>query len=272
MNLIAIGDNVVDCYLDQEKYYPGGNCVNVAVNAKRNGAANVAYIGIFATDDKAAHIKYALEMESVKHDLSRIAEGISGQPRVSLTEDGDREFVGGPKNTVQHRFKIQLTPEELDYISKFDICHVSCYSSMEGELEKLSKVIDVSYDFSDKADLNYIGSITEYIKFAFFSVSELTNGELQKFIEQVRGFKFEVAAFTRGNLPALFLKDGEIYEQKLQPVTVVDTMGAGDSLIAGFLVNYLNGKDIESAIEKGTESAAKTCSFYGGFGYPQVLE
>lgn len=34
MRIIGIGDNVVDCYLDQGLYYPGGNCVNVAVNAK----------------------------------------------------------------------------------------------------------------------------------------------------------------------------------------------------------------------------------------------
>ena len=31
MKLIAIGDNVTDCYMDEGVYFPGGNAVNVAV-------------------------------------------------------------------------------------------------------------------------------------------------------------------------------------------------------------------------------------------------
>ena len=38
MKLIAIGDNVTDCYMDEGVYFPGGNAVNVAVNCKKNGA------------------------------------------------------------------------------------------------------------------------------------------------------------------------------------------------------------------------------------------
>ena len=35
MKLIAVGDNVTDCYLDEGIYYPGGNAVNVAVDCKK---------------------------------------------------------------------------------------------------------------------------------------------------------------------------------------------------------------------------------------------
>lgn len=47
MKLIAVGDNVTDCYLDEGIYYPGGNAVNVAVDCKRDGAEKVNYIGVF---------------------------------------------------------------------------------------------------------------------------------------------------------------------------------------------------------------------------------
>ena len=40
--MIAVGDNVVDCYLDDHVYYPGGNAVNVAVNCRRDGIEDVA--------------------------------------------------------------------------------------------------------------------------------------------------------------------------------------------------------------------------------------
>ena len=35
MKLIAVGDNVTDCYLDEGIYYPGGNAVNVAASRLR---------------------------------------------------------------------------------------------------------------------------------------------------------------------------------------------------------------------------------------------
>lgn len=269
MKLIAVGDNVVDCYLDQKKYYPGGNCVNVAVNARKNGAEDAAYIGVFATDDKAAHIKYALKEEKINFDLSRTAEGISGQPGVTLTEEGDRVFVSGAKNTVQRKLKLQLIEEDLNFIKEFDICHVSCYSSMESELPKLAKTIDISYDFSNHLELDYIEKVAPHIKYAFFSAADLPEEELNWFIERLKGFGFEAAALTRGSDPALFISKNKVFEQKLTKIPVIDTMGAGDSLIGGFLVNYIDGANMEEAIEKATKSAEATCGFYGGFGYPK---
>lgn len=53
MKLIAVGDNVTDCYLVEGIYYPGGNAVNVAVDCKRDGAEKVNYIGVFGNDDRA---------------------------------------------------------------------------------------------------------------------------------------------------------------------------------------------------------------------------
>jgi fructoselysine 6-kinase len=271
MKLITIGDNVVDCYLDRNEYFPGGNCVNVAVNAKRNGASSVGYIGIFATDEPAEHIKEVLRQEGVSIQFSRDAFGITGQPKVTLNEDNDRVFIGGPKDTVQHRFKIQLIPEEVDYIKQFDLCHVSCYSSMESELAKLSEVIKVSYDFSNRKDLDYISSIAPFVSYAFFSAAELSDEELNEFIESLAPFQFDIIGLTRGGKPAVFVHNQEVYQQKLRQIDVVDTMGAGDSLIAGFLTEYADSHDIEKAIEKGTLSAEKTCQQYGGFGYPAKM-
>jgi len=271
MKLITIGDNVVDCYLDRKEYFPGGNCVNVAVNAKRNRAEEVAYIGIFANDAPAKHLQFALKQEGIDYHFSRIAAGITGQPKVSLSPDGDRIFVGGPKNTVQHRFKIQLTLEELDYIRQFDLCHVSCYSSMESELQKLAEVIKIAYDFSDNKALDYIESIAPYISFAFFSAAELSEDNLETFISSIQAFQFEVIVITRGGNPAIIISEQGRFYQKLNKIDVIDTMGAGDSFIAGFLTSYIENKNILSAIEQGTKSAENTCQVYGGFGYPQPL-
>lgn len=44
MKIAAIGDNVIDRYLNKDVMYPGGNAVNVAAHASMLGA-QAAYIG-----------------------------------------------------------------------------------------------------------------------------------------------------------------------------------------------------------------------------------
>ncbi|ERI89760.1 kinase, PfkB family [Clostridiales bacterium oral taxon 876 str. F0540] len=268
MNIIAVGDNVADCYLDQKLFYPGGNAVNVAVNCKRYGFDKSAYIGIFGNDEKAEHIKWALDKEGVSYERSRCMLGISGQPRVNLTQEGDRVFVGGPKNTVQHTVRLRLTPDDLDYISKFDVCHTSCYSSIEQELLNIKKFCDISFDFSDYKYEDYLKKVCPNIKFAFFSGSSLELEEIKDIIRKCHELGTEIVGVTRGGKGALFSKNGEIFEQSIKETEIVDTMGAGDSFIAGFLTSYLDSKDMVKSLDFAADCAAKTCTFHGGFGYP----
>ncbi|HAQ06650.1 MAG TPA: carbohydrate kinase [Bacillus bacterium] len=272
MRIITIGDNVVDCYMDQGKYYPGGNCVNVAVNCKRSGAEEVGYIGVFATDDKALHIKNVLEQEKVNYSLSRVVEGVSGQPRVNLTDDGDRVFIGGPKDTVQHIVKLKLIPRDYEYIDHFDVCHTSCYSSLEEELPHLAEHIKVSFDFSDKFDPQYLEKVCPHISYGFFSGSHLSDEELEKLIEEIGKYQVEVVGITRGSKPAIFIHDGTTYQQECLEAEIVDTMGAGDSFIGGFLNEFISNGDMEMALKFAAKSASITCGFYGGFGHPKDLE
>ena len=104
MKLIAVGDNVTDCYLDEGIYYPGGNAVNVAVDCKRDGAEKVNYIGVFGNDDRADYIRACMEEEGVTCERSRKVFAPTCQPGVKINEEGDRIFVGGIRDTCQHMF------------------------------------------------------------------------------------------------------------------------------------------------------------------------
>lgn len=90
MKLIAVGDNVTDCYLDEGIYYPGGNAVNVAVDCKRDGAEKVNYIGVFGNDDRADYIRACMEEEGVTCERSRKVFAPTCQPGVKINEEGDR--------------------------------------------------------------------------------------------------------------------------------------------------------------------------------------
>ena len=170
MKLICIGDNVVDCYLDEGIYYPGGNAVNVAVNAKKDGAAKVGYIGVFGDDEEAESIIADLHAEGVDTTRSRRVYAPTAHPGVKLV-DGDRVFVKGLRDTCQHLFSIRIVDEDMEVIKDYDLIHTSCFSNLEYELEGLSKLLDVSFDYSERMDDEYLERTIRHVKYAFFSAS-----------------------------------------------------------------------------------------------------
>jgi fructoselysine 6-kinase len=76
-----------------------------------------------------------------------------------------------------------------------------------------------------------------------------------------------VAVATRGRAGALVLDDGAVRFQPSVANNVVDTLGAGDSFIARFLVGHLEGEDVQTTLEAAAQEAATTCASYGAFGY-----
>ena len=265
--MIAIGDNVVDCYLDEQIYYPGGNAVNVAVGCKRYGFDEVAYIGVFGNDKEALHIQWALGRESITYEHSRYINAISGHPGVRHDEHGDRIFVGGPKNTAQHLVSIRLTEEDLTYIAGFDVAHSSCYSGFEAELPKLKGLCDVSFDFSNQHAHAYLNKVCPHIRFGFFSGSHMSDSQISDLFKQTADMGVEVAGVTLGDRGAIFRIGNEIHRQGIVKTKVIDTMGAGDSFIAGFLTSHFLGYTPRESLVRAAQHAANTCGFHGGFGY-----
>ena len=273
MQIICVGDNVVDCYLDQNLYYPGGNAVNVAVHCRRYGAQRVAYIGVFGDDAEAEHIKWALGREGIEFERSRKVYAASGHPQVSLTPQGDRVFVRSPHQTAQHLFRIRLVADDLAFIAGFELCHTSVYSGLEPELRAIGPLTDISFDFSTNHEPEYIDEVAGYVRYAFFSGADLTEPELDNTIAHCHDLGTEIVGITLGSRGAVFSHCGERYLQKPLPsAPVLDTMGAGDSFIAGFLIRYNESRSVGEALVFAAEKAASTCGSYGSFGYPQTLQ
>ncbi|WEV43216.1 PfkB family carbohydrate kinase [Lactobacillus sp. ESL0684] len=266
MKLIAIGDNVADTYIQQKIYFPGGNCVNVAVDAKRAGATTAAYLGIFGNDDRATHINESLKQEQVELVNCRKAYAPTAQPRVVIN-DGEREFQAGPKNSVQHLLALQLTPDDFAEIKKFDVVHTGIYASLENYLSDLHDVTKVAFDFSDCRKEHYLKQVLPNINYAFFSGADLSDQEAEAFAKSCLTLGPEVIVITRGSNSAFLLNAESGYYQPAQSITVTDTMGAGDSFIAGFLVSYLDEPDLCKAAVAASKSAAATCKISGGFGH-----
>ncbi|WP_407891406.1 PfkB family carbohydrate kinase [Lacticaseibacillus sp. N501-2] len=267
MKLIAVGDNVTDTYVDEGIYYPGGNCINVAVDAKKAGATSAGYMGIFGNDVRAMHIQDALDQEDVEQVRCRRVYAPTAMPKVIIAPDGDRQFQAGPQDSAQHLFKLRLTQTDRQIINSYDVLHTSIYSNIEADLTTFDSHVKIAFDFSDCRDEDYLAKTLPLVDLAFFSGSTLHDDEAESLAAHWLALGPEVVVITRGGQPALLQTATQRVYQRPEPVDIVDTMGAGDSFIAGFLVAYADGKSLDACGVRAAANAKATCQLHGGFGH-----
>lgn len=263
MKVIGVGDNVVDRYLHLGKMFPGGNAVNFAVLARRSGHA-AAYLGVVGRDAAGAHLLSSLRAEGV--DVSRVqtVEGTTAYCDVNLV-DGDRQFAGYDLSIYD---QMQLGEADFAYISGFDLVHTSVYSRIDRHLAALKRACPLlSYDFSDKWEYAGIPSVVPHADFVFFSGSGRPEGEVKEQLRCLLALGARLAVVTLGSEGALLYDGKEFYHQGVMPVQPVDTLGAGDAFLTGFLLNHLAGAAIPEALQKAAAAAAAACTYYGAFGY-----
>jgi fructoselysine 6-kinase len=271
MRLIAIGDNVVDVYKDRNEMFPGGNALNVAVLSKQYGAEETAFIGIVGNDAEGDHIIKSLKLSNVDISKIRKAYGESGKAYVDLNEEGDRIFVSSNKGGIQSKLKLKLAEDDYDYIRKYDVLHTSIYSSLDDQLEKLSGAISISYDFSNHFTEEIMSKVCPHITFAFISGSEYSEKEIEKLMTKIHKLGCPNVVITRGSKGVMMSDGVNQYRQDIEEANVIDTLGAGDSFIAGFLTHHINGKPLAESLQIAAFRAARTCEIHGAFGLGKAL-
>ena len=96
--------------------------------------------------------------------------------------------------------------------------------------------------------------------------------EIEALMDRCHALGTKVVGVTLGSRGSIFSEEGKRYHQGIVPVEAIDTMGAGDSFIAGFLTRRILGDGMEDALRFAATAAANTCKFHGGFGYPHPLD
>ncbi len=241
IRVLGVGDNVCDKYLPAGMIYPGGNALNVAVFSKFMGCDS-AYLGTIG-DDETGQFLYAI-LREMGLDIShcRFEQGENGIARVEL-RDGDRVFLKGNRETRVSRTRPPvLSRVDIRYMESFDLLHTSIYSYMEPELPKMQEAgAFLSMDFSDAYDDAYLKRCCRYIDCAEISCGGMPEDEILETMERIMQYGCrEMVIATRGSRGAMVLCKGKLYRQVPCLVKARDTMGAGDSFITSFLVNYLD--------------------------------
>jgi fructoselysine 6-kinase len=268
VKLLGLGDSVVDCYIHTNTMYPGGNALNVAVFARRFGL-EAAYLGYVGTDRAGDHILDTLRREMV--DVSRVIrlQGPTWHAWVKL-EQGDRVFMGSDRGVYR---QFALSEEDFTYINQFDVIHTSVFSQIEPYLPRLAEAPGLlSFDYSNRVEQAYIEQTARYLDVALFSHDGISGDDLEGFMRSVAELGPEVVIVTMGEQGSVALHDGRFFRQSAFLCEAVDTMGAGDSFIAMFLVCYAQGMSIPECLQRAARASAQNCLVHGAFGYGIAME
>ncbi|MBJ9286904.1 fructoselysine 6-kinase [Citrobacter freundii] len=273
IRVIGIGDNVVDKYLHSGMMYPGGNALNFSVYAKQAGASS-AFIGAFGNDDAAKHIQDVLHKLQIDITHCRHYEGENGYACIRLN-NGDREFVTSNKNGVLREHPFTLTADDLRYIASFDLVHTSINGYLETELEKIKqKNSMLSFDFSGRGTDEYFARVCPWVDYGFISCSGISPDETKEKITKLYQYGCRHIIATCGHERVYYFSSGGFLDWTPQYIEPVDTLGAGDAFLTGFMLSIIQSGMAEPdrervlcAMQAGGKSAANVLSDYGAFGF-----
>lgn len=268
-SLVGVGDNVIDCYLHENRAYPGGNALNVAAYSRLFFSGDAGFVGIVGDDRFGDHLRSTLDRIGVDRRRVRDVHGATGMAFVALDDDGDRRFVASNRGGVQAGLRLRLSQDDYDYLSGFQRVHTSVYSSIEPELADIvERGSLVSYDYSDDATRAVVEATARHVDVGFFSGGALSDPEVEDLGEFAVRSGMECVVVTRGARGSQAFRAGEKRGAGIRSVDAVDALGAGDAFITGFLAGRASGADLAGSLEIAAASGALACTLRGAFGYP----
>lgn len=261
MKIAAVGDNCMDVYEGNGEAYPGGNPVNVAVYTVRLGLG-ASYIGAVGQDEYGERMVQAIAGKGV--DVSHLYRlpGRTAVTRVRL-QNGERIFCGYDEGVLAD---FALGEADIDFLCSHDMVVTSVFSHIEGNLAAIrQRGTPVAFDFSNKLDHPVVEEALPQVDYAFFSWDGAERDEMYAYMAAACKRGPRLVVVTCGADGSVACDGREFYHFGILPCPVVDTMGAGDSYIAGFLRGVLLEKPVPECMRLGAENSCVTIGYTGAW-------
>ncbi len=275
--IAVYGDNCLDVYERPERArFVGGNAVNVAVHLASLGAST-AYLGVVGDDEAGALIRQSIETRGV--DCSRV-DVHPGESAVTWIEvrDGERIVLG---DRVGVQCPQTLSPEAMEMICDYPLIHASAYTAWNiSWWEACPRIVEevatfhsagaaVSLDFSELVEPELASLCGRDLGIAFVSRGD---GCGERALDETLGFFHECGipevVVTLGAAGSVYSGGGKRFHVAARPIEPVDTLGAGDAFIAGWLFERGRGESARQSMKTATTVAAEVCGYFGA--WPQV--
>lgn len=256
---IAIGDNCVDYYQNINKGYAGGCSVNFAVYINQLGGGS-EYLGAIGKDEYGQIIKNAIKAQGVGCSHLKELDGNTAVTQI-LLKGTERIFLEYNQGVLQN---LVLNEDDLAFIKSFEYLHTSVYGNIEKHLTKLRKKIRIIYDFANKFDQPQFEAVIQDVNYAFLSYDK-DDVFIRKVLKDFVKKGCDLAVSTLGAEGSIAYDGKQYYRHYANQVDVVDTLGAGDSFIAGFMYAISLEKNIQECLQQGSKKAEDTIGRFGAF-------
>ena len=253
----------------KEIIFPGGKGINVSMVLSNLGYKNTA-LGFMAGFTGEAIIKM-LEEKDISTDFIHVAKGTS-RINVKLRAQKETEINGqGPQIESDDIKKLY---EKLDQLQDGDILVLAgsipatlpsdVYERIMGRLQ--GKDIRIVVDATKDLLLNVLKYHPFLIKpnnhelGEMFDVVLKTNDEIVEYAKklQEKGAR-NVLVSMAGDGAILITEEGEVHVTPCPKGEVKNSVGAGDSMVAGFITGYLRSNgDYNEALKMGTAAGSAT--------------
>ena len=114
---------------------------------------------------------------------------------------------------------------------------------------------------------NTMHKVASYIEnsttIPFIHIADATATEILS--QNIKKIGPKIVIFTRGTKGSIAYDGNNFFEFGIFDCKVIDSMGAGDSYIAGFLMSLLNGVSIEGCMKNGALSSSITLGYKGAW-------
>lgn len=261
INIACIGDSCVDYYDFQGKKYPGGNPVNFAVYLRRMGALS-SFVGAVGSDEDGELVRSALREKKVDVSHVQVLKGPTSTTHVAM-ENGNRVFTAYDPG-VMDRFR--LRKKDLSFIAGHDLAVSALWGRCENDLGRIRELgVTVAFDCADLPDDPVAQTALPNTDIAFFSDDATGIEPLKEKIRSIAARGPRIVVAMRGAEGSMAYDGEAFYTQCAINCRVVDTLGAGDSYIAGFLYAYLRGFPMEACMLAGSQNSAITIGYTGAW-------
>ena len=266
---------------NSENLFPGGKGINVSIVLRNLGIENTA-LG-FVAGFTGTEIVKRLETLGVTNGFIQIEEGFS---RINLklkSIDGTEINGQGP---MIGEDKVRMLMEQLGRLGEGDVLFLSgsIPSSMPDDAyQKIMKLLDgkgvrIVVDATKDLLMNVLPYHPFLIKPNNYELGEIFGVELMTREEVVPyGKKLQemgaqnVLISMAGEGAALIAADGKIFEAPAPKGTLVNGVGAGDSMVAGFMAGWMQKQDYEHAFYMGV-SAGSASAFSENLATKEEIE
>lgn len=251
---------------DFEEVYAGGKGINVSIVLNNLGIDNMAlgYIAGFTGDE----IERRVRDFGCKTDFIKLENGMS-RINIKLKSREESEINGqGPEINDNNLTKLY---EKLDSIKEGDILVLAGSipntlpkNIYEEIMERLSgKGIKFVVDATGDLLLRVIKYKPFLIKPNHHELGELFNTKLnneEEIIEHAKKLKDmgarNVLISMAGDGAIFINEDGEVKKSNVPKGKLINSVGAGDSMVAGFIAGYLNSNSLDEAFKMGVATGS----------------